>query len=324
MRSRPLNRSVGCSLALLGGMVGAILAMNLGRRSGLIADAGSPSPNLGEVRPEVATVLGLAIIATTLAGIAVVVMFLAKYAGPISRSPRPRIQPQVLLLSFLAYMVSFGLIGLVLRSVLALCRIPVDNASLVYAALSCAAMGGAFAVGLRSLRWLTDRTGEDMREIGLRSNRRGSSLTWGFGGFLAAVPLVGAMMLIYLLLWFMFFRHVVTPQNPVDRLLTGGSLTFWAGVMLAAVVAPIVEETGFRGMLYNALRGTMGVWPAAVVSGALFSIIHPTLPGGFLPILAFGMVLAILREATGSLYPCMVCHGLWNGALLLMYRLSQG
>lgn len=323
MRSRPLNRSVGCYLALLGVMVGAILAMSLAERPRLVADAGSPSLRPGDVRPEVAMVLVLGVIAAAVAGVAILIAFFVNHGGSISRSPRPRIQPQVLLLSFLAYMVSYDLMGLVLRSVMVLCGIRVHSASLVYAALSSVAMGGAFAVGLRSLRWLTDRTGEDMREIGFRPNRSGSSLKWGVGGFLTAVPLVGSMMLLYLLLWFMFFRHVVTPPNPVDRLLTGGNLTYWAGVVLAAVVAPIVEETGFRGMLYNALRGTMGVWPAAMVSGAIFSIIHPTLPGGFLPILALGSVLAILRESTGSLYPCMICHGLWNGALLLLYRLSQ-
>ena len=119
-------------------------------------------------------------------------------------------------------------------------------------------------------------------------------------------------------------RGVPTPEHPIVPYVAQGGAVFWAAFALATVVAPVVEETVFRGMLYTALRAQMRVWPAALVSGGIFAVVHPTLPGQFLPILALGVVLAILREKTGSLAPSMVCHAINNAAMLALVRLMYG
>jgi uncharacterized protein len=144
------------------------------------------------------------------------------------------------------------------------------------------------------------------------------------GGFLESIPLLAVVIVIWVLLALTVFRHVVTPPHPIERMLGARRLTFWVATLIAVVLAPLVEETAFRGMLYNGLRGVMGVWPSAVISGALFAAIHPTMPAAFLPILVLGFVLAVLRETTGSLYPSMICHGLYNGSLILIFRLVHG
>ncbi|WP_205696290.1 CPBP family intramembrane glutamic endopeptidase [Conexibacter sp. SYSU D00693] len=84
--------------------------------------------------------------------------------------------------------------------------------------------------------------------------------------------------------------------------------------ILVVVFAPLVEEFFFRGYLYGALRTWRGPAVGAVVVGVLFGAVHA---GGsdvayLLPLAVFGGVLCVLRERTGSLYPCIVLHAINN------------
>ena len=84
--------------------------------------------------------------------------------------------------------------------------------------------------------------------------------------------------------------------------------------VLTCLVAPVAEEFFFRGFMFSALAGRMGVGPAAVVTGAVFGVIH--LPGaplmGVAVLVAFGVALCLLYWKTGSLIPCMALHALNN------------
>jgi membrane protease YdiL (CAAX protease family) len=87
----------------------------------------------------------------------------------------------------------------------------------------------------------------------------------------------------------------------------------WALVgtaVFVCAVAPMAEEFFFRGFFFGAMRNWKGPWPAAIITGLVFGAIHAgsadvafLLPLGF-----FGFVLCLLRERTGSLYPCMALH----------------
>jgi uncharacterized protein len=83
-----------------------------------------------------------------------------------------------------------------------------------------------------------------------------------------------------------------------------------AVAFLVSVVAPVAEEFFFRGFFYGALRNWRGMWPAAIITGLVFGGIHAgSADAEFLPPLAFfGFALCLLRERTGSLYPCIVLH----------------
>jgi uncharacterized protein len=98
----------------------------------------------------------------------------------------------------------------------------------------------------------------------------------------------------------------LTKQLGVDR----STVAMLAVALLVSVVAPVCEEFFFRGYFYGALRNWRGIWPAAIITGLVFGTIHAgsadvtfLLPLGF-----FGFVLCLLRERTGSLYPCMALH----------------
>jgi membrane protease YdiL (CAAX protease family) len=83
-----------------------------------------------------------------------------------------------------------------------------------------------------------------------------------------------------------------------------------AVAFLVSVVAPMAEEFFFRGFFYGALRNWRGVWPAAIITGLVFGGIHAgSSDVEFLvPLAFFGFALCVLRERTGSLYPCVVLH----------------
>jgi membrane protease YdiL (CAAX protease family) len=56
------------------------------------------------------------------------------------------------------------------------------------------------------------------------------------------------------------------------------------------------------------------MWPAALIVGTLFGLIHVLgSPLGFIPLLAFfGIALCLLYARTKSLYPCIALHALNN------------
>lgn len=84
--------------------------------------------------------------------------------------------------------------------------------------------------------------------------------------------------------------------------------------VVVTVIAPIAEETFFRGYFFGALRNWRGVWPAAIITGAVFGGIHyGSAPAVFLvPLAILGFMLCIVRWKTGSLLPCVALHAMNN------------
>ena len=88
-----------------------------------------------------------------------------------------------------------------------------------------------------------------------------------------------------------------------------------ASFVAVAVIAPVVEELTFRGEGFSLLeRYGRGV---AIVGTALaFGLGHGLLIG--LPILVvFGLGLAWLRDRTGSVYPGIALHAVFNAIALI-------
>lgn len=84
--------------------------------------------------------------------------------------------------------------------------------------------------------------------------------------------------------------------------------------LLTTVVAPIAEETLFRGYIFAALAKWRGWLPAALVTGVLFGGVHAgSAPAVYLvPLAVLGFALCALYRATGSLYACIAAHSLNN------------
>ena len=107
---------------------------------------------------------------------------------------------------------------------------------------------------------------------------------------------------------------VLTTTNPWALLLF--SIT-------AMVLAPLFEETLFRGVLLPVLGQRYGgVW-GVVISALVFGIAHLSL--GELPALfVLGLGLGWLRLQSGRLGPSVLMHGLWNGLTFANLLLLAG
>lgn len=118
--------------------------------------------------------------------------------------------------------------------------------------------------------------------------------------------------------------HFKGLNRPVHHLFNGArGPTFVLLVVMTLIVAPVMEEWFFRGVLYRALaeggahpgsRRTVVV--GVVVSAALFALAHAE-PLQFVGLALLGVVLAVLVARTGRLFPSVVTHVSFNGVAIV-------
>jgi membrane protease YdiL (CAAX protease family) len=80
----------------------------------------------------------------------------------------------------------------------------------------------------------------------------------------------------------------------------------------ACLLAPLAEEILYRGVLFRSLWNRIGVLPAAVLSAAVFAVLHFYGGYGLLSVGIFGFACALLYAGTGSLTTVIALHGLYN------------
>lgn len=90
-------------------------------------------------------------------------------------------------------------------------------------------------------------------------------------------------------------------------------------VAMAVLVAPLVEETVFRGYLYPMFARWLGVVPSIIVTGFLFGLMHgPQLGGAKSMILVMslvGIVFTLARARTGSVFASFLMHLGYNSMI---------
>jgi membrane protease YdiL (CAAX protease family) len=86
-----------------------------------------------------------------------------------------------------------------------------------------------------------------------------------------------------------------------------------------ALVAPIVEETVFRGLLFGALASRLGILASALITALVFGAVHGD-PVLFPTIAALGLITALAYAATANLWVPITLHALNNalGAIFLV------
>lgn len=92
-------------------------------------------------------------------------------------------------------------------------------------------------------------------------------------------------------------------------------------VVAAVIVAPLVEETVFRGFIYGVLKRYTDGFFAALCSSLLFAVVHLHV-GSLFPLAVLALVFCLAYELTGSLAVPMVMHGVFNGTSIVMMILN--
>lgn len=142
----------------------------------------------------------------------------------------------------------------------------------------------------------------------------------GIFGYLACVPVIVVGIAISLVLSKMVGA---TPSHPIEQMLNG---TKWETINLfgiACIMAPVLEETMFRGALFNHLRRRWNWLISAAVVAFFFAAIHPQgwtlIPG----LGSIAIVLAAIREWRGTAMASIAAHATNNGLVLAMVLLMM-
>ncbi len=101
------------------------------------------------------------------------------------------------------------------------------------------------------------------------------------------------------------------PRTPVNIAL---------GLFAIAVVAPLIEELLFRGLLQNALMHHVPAWAAILLSALFFAVVHMQ-PLAMPALMALGAAFGYIYYKTGSLRMTIILHMI-NNTLALV--LTQG
>jgi membrane protease YdiL (CAAX protease family) len=112
---------------------------------------------------------------------------------------------------------------------------------------------------------------------------------------------------------FAAFRGVlhITPP-PADDVSRLPIWTIATVIVMAATVAGVAEEAGFRGFMQLPLERQYGPFTAVAVTSVIFTAVHLTHGARILPFLPFYFVAAViyglLALTTGSILPSMLLH----------------
>lgn len=109
--------------------------------------------------------------------------------------------------------------------------------------------------------------------------------------------------------------------------LTGISY-FITRIFYGSLIAPVVEELVFRGLLMTALAKFKTYYVDVIVSSTLFSLIHVLQYGwvltDFIIYAGAGLLLCMFFRYTRSVYWSMALHILWNNFLIIVSLLVFG
>jgi hypothetical protein len=155
------------------------------------------------------------------------------------------------------------------------------------------------------------RRGLRLRDLGWRLPRSLGRLGWLPW---LVIGVVGAIAALVVAEWLGSLATQLLPNSPNTQCTAvrdeyGGYVA--VAIPLVCLIAPLAEETIFRGFIYGWLRRYLPVLPAVVISAAVFSASHLVLVLG-LPLFGVGVILALLYEYSDSLLPGAIVHGLFN------------
>jgi membrane protease YdiL (CAAX protease family) len=210
-----------------------------------------------------------------------------------------------------------GLLGLVALGVGTLASVAVSVLLLLLGASEAVAFVGG-AVGLYGTlvaycRSVSRRYGTGSLAVDLGLSGRWVDLAWGLltwmGALVAEVLVVIALQLLGLPLG----SNTEGISDATDEAGLFATIAF-----VAVVVAPIVEELFFRGLLLRSFESRFHPYAAILLQGGLFGLIHlqPGLGSGnvtlFFALAAVGSVFGFAAQRSGRLGPAVVGHFVFN------------
>ena len=151
-----------------------------------------------------------------------------------------------------------------------------------------------------------------------------SALRWPFGGLELHGQGLGRGLVLALVVYLVqlpvfvaclegSYRLLGRPQFQIQVLeIARHTDVMYRGLFFVAVVvmAPVLEEVIFRGLILSGFRRRLGPGAAIVVSALLFALVHP--PSTYFPIFWLGLLFGWIYVYTRNLLVPMALHALHN------------
>jgi membrane protease YdiL (CAAX protease family) len=159
----------------------------------------------------------------------------------------------------------------------------------------------------RTIGWRPLETGKTPRAL--------AYLGLLFGGFILAMMITLA--------------SAVSPPKvkmPIQSFLQNRQSAFFF-ILMGVLLAPLIEETLFRGYLYPVIARSFSVSAGVLVTGTLFGLLHAQqLWGGWLQIgllVVVGIVLTFARAATKTVVASYLLHLSYNSYQLISFVVAS-
>lgn len=162
--------------------------------------------------------------------------------------------------------------------------------------------------------WLARLRRVGLPEFGLRRTKA----QWYLVAVLLYVVQIFSIIGIFVLLNRFFPAINTDEKQPVLEFGRSG-WGFWLSFASSVVVAPVIEELMFRGIIFAGLAKQYPLWLAAIVSSLAFAVLHGQVNVGIYTFV-FGLILSWLYFRSGSLYPGILAHFINN--LIAFWLLS--
>lgn len=120
--------------------------------------------------------------------------------------------------------------------------------------------------------------------------------------------------LAFCLYWLVTLILSILPENWMEGYLEASeSLSYTGAVafLATAIVAPVVEEVIFRGLIYTRLQRVMPSGAAVALSAVIFGLCHGQFVW-FCYAFVLGVIFALLVKETRSILPGMLMHLVFN------------
>jgi len=96
----------------------------------------------------------------------------------------------------------------------------------------------------------------------------------------------------------------------------------YGAILKVAIIAPVVEELIFRGVIMHGLMRNYSKFTAVFVSALMFAIFHLN-PWQFPATFVLGLLLGILMVRTRNIYLCILGHAFNNGLVLISIQFAN-
>ncbi|KAF5184612.1 Caax amino terminal protease family protein, partial [Thalictrum thalictroides] len=235
---------------------------------------------------------------------------------------------QTVSLTFFACGISFVLTGLIETAAVSYFDLPIGELSLDQKAellfLDQAVATAAVLGVIYGLVYNPQPLSDDFFRYDIKEpfNLQNGWFLWsgvGLVGALAAIALLGASLALF---------SGENPQRETDALvrllpLIGSSVVSTTCLVgITGVLAPLLEETVFRGFLMVSLTKWLPTPVSVLISAAVFALAHFTL-GEFPQLFVLGTALGFSYSQTRNLLTPITIHALWNSGVILLLTFLQ-